>query len=373
MKVLIACGGTGGHIYPGLAIAEQLLDKKLCRKEEILFCGTSKSGGLRAILKEGYDLCQIQACGLRGFGPLSVIGFLGQNLKGFLRAFPLLKGFKPVAVIGLGGYSSFSVALASFVLRIPLLICEQNSIAGRANRFLAFLARKVAVAYPGAKDFFPAKKVVLTGNPVRRDLGRIEKREARRYFGLKEDEPVLLLFGGSQGAHRINEAMVGALRQKAENGDGGFLGQVQIIWVTGPADYDWVKDRHLPEGVILRPYLDEMPLGYAAADLIVARAGATSIAEMTMIGLPAILVPYPYATADHQYANARLLEENGAAKIIMDRDLSGEILAGEIKDLLNDREALRKMSRASLEIGKTLATKDITPLILEVAGLRIKD
>ncbi|MBU1615491.1 undecaprenyldiphospho-muramoylpentapeptide beta-N-acetylglucosaminyltransferase [bacterium] len=358
MRVLIACGGTGGHIYPGLAIAEELLDKKLCKKEEILFCGTSKSGGLKVILKEGYDLCQIRACGLGSFRPDKAIGTFFENLKGFLRSFPILKGFRPDVVIGLGGYSSFGIALASFILRIPLLICEQNSIPGRANRFLAFLAKKVAVAYPGAKDFFPAKKVVLTGNPVRRDLGKIERKEARRYFGLKEDEPVLLLFGGSQGAHRLNEAMVEAYEH---------LGQVRIIWVSGPPDYNWVKGHHLPKGVILRPYLDEMPEAYAAADLIIARAGATSIAEITALGLPSILIPYPYATANHQQANASFLEEHGAARIILDKELKGEVLVREIRDLLKDRETLRKMSEASLELGKILATKDITPLILEVA------
>ncbi|MBU1486685.1 undecaprenyldiphospho-muramoylpentapeptide beta-N-acetylglucosaminyltransferase [bacterium] len=358
MKVLIACGGTGGHIYPGLAIAGELLDKKLCQREEILFCGASKSGGLAVIIKEGYDLCQIEACGLGSFRPDKVIGTFFENLKGFLRSFPILKGFRPDVVIGLGGYASFGIALASFILRIPLLICEQNSIPGRANRFLAFLAKKVAVAYPGAKDFFSAKKVVLIGNPVRRGLGKIERKEAGKYFGFKEDGPVLLLFGGSQGAHRLNEAMVEALEH---------LGQVRIIWVSGPPDYNWVKGHRLPQGVILRPYLDEMPEAYAAADLIIARAGATSIAEITALGLPSILIPYPYATAGHQQANASFLEERGAARIIPDKELKGEVLVREIRDLLKDKETLKKMSEASRRIGKILATKDITPLILEVA------
>ena len=339
MKVLIAGGGTGGHVYPGIAVAEEL--RRRNPDAEILFVGGTRGIENVAVPEAGFRLRTIVT---RGFPrkawwrwPVAVLA----NVVGFLQAVLVVVSERPDVVLGTGGYVSGPVALASWMLRRPLLIQEQNSIPGLANRWLARIADEVHLSFVEARNWFTRKDhLKVSGNPVRAHILSGDHHHAVLEFGLAPGRPVVFIFGGSRGAHRINEAALDAMRRLKGRVD------VQFILQTGREDFEWAKkiveQEQLPMKVL--PFLQRIHQAYSAADLVVCRSGAMTLAEIAVCGTPAILVPYPHAAHNHQVVNASNLVDRGAAAMILDRELTGERLAKEIAHWLSDRPGLSRLS-----------------------------
>ena len=339
MKVMIAGGGTGGHVYPGIAVAEEL--RRLRPGAEVVFIGGKRGLEAQAVPDAGFRLRTIMT---RGFPRRMWWRWPGAalaNVVGLVQALWVVATERPDVVLGTGGYVSAPVAFAAFLLGRPLLIQEQNSIPGLANRWLARIADEVHLSFTEARGYFPRRdNLKITGNPVRAHVLGGDRAVALREFGLVEGRPTVFVFGGSRGARRINEATLEAMRLLKDRVD------VQFILQTGREDFEparrAVEEQRLPARVL--PFLRDIHLAYAAADLVVCRSGAMTLAEIAACGTPAILVPYPFAAHNHQEVNAMNLVERGAAALVLDRELTGERLAREIAHLLADRQALRKLS-----------------------------
>jgi len=281
----------------------------------------------------------------------------------------ILKRFRPDVVVGMGAYVSLPVVGAAVMRRIPTVIHEQNAVPGLVNRVLGRAATVVAVSYPDIKGFFPAvKRVEFTGNPIREEVLHAGEKEARKALDIEKARKVLLVFGGSRGAQRINDAVVEAYDYWRDSDS------LQIIHATGKINYEQVEkavEKLKTPGDKLNyrayPYLDNMGEAYAAADLLVCRSGATTVAEITSIGLPAILVPYPYATDNHQEKNGRHLEKTGAAKVILDKNLDGKLLYETVEPLILDEKELAKMAAASKTFGRPDAASALAELVIEVS------
>ncbi|HWR56141.1 MAG TPA: undecaprenyldiphospho-muramoylpentapeptide beta-N-acetylglucosaminyltransferase [Negativicutes bacterium] len=365
MKVLLAGGGTGGHIYPAVTIARGLQAAQPdC---EILFVGTRQGLEADIIPKEGFAFRAIDVQGMQRKLSWDTLRTIGKMLKGLVQSRRIIRSFQPDVVIGTGGYVCGPVVLLASLLRIPTVIQEQNVIPGVTNKLLARLVKLVLVGFPEAAKFFPRGAVIAApGNPVRTEIIDARKDEGLRAFALDPAKHTILVAGGSRGARTINEAMLQVYRDFA--GDRN----VQILHVTGTGEYESLKAKAQQNGIdcgengniILVPYLYNMPAALAAADLIVYRAGAVGLAEITVRGLPAILIPYPYAAENHQEYNARLLAEKGAAVVITDKELTGETLSRTISRLLSEPGKLTQMSAASRALGRPRATVDIVESIL---------
>lgn len=339
MKFLISGGGTGGHVYPGIAVAEEL--KRLGPDDEVVFVGSGRGLEATVVPQAGFRLRTILT---RGFPRRTWWKWPGAALANFIgvvQAIGILLTERPAAVLATGGYVSAPIAFAAFLLRTPLILQEQNSIPGKANRLFARVADEVHLSFVEARSYFQRRdNLKVTGNPVRAYILSGDRNASRAEFGLEPGKPTVFVFGGSRGAHRINEAALDAMRRLKGRVD------VQFILQTGRDDFEWAKGiveaEKLPARVL--PFLPRIHLAYAAADLVVCRSGAMTLAEIAVCGTPAILVPYPYAAHDHQTVNASNLVDRGAAAMILDRELSGERLAKEIAHLLADRTALSRMS-----------------------------
>jgi UDP-N-acetylglucosamine--N-acetylmuramyl-(pentapeptide) pyrophosphoryl-undecaprenol N-acetylglucosamine transferase len=339
MKVLIAGGGTGGHVYPGIAVAEELM--RIRPDAQVLFVGGRRGVEAHAVPEAGFRIRFVITRGLPRRAWWRWPAALLANAAGVIQALAVVMAEKPDVVLGTGGYVSGPVALAAILLRRRLVLQEQNSIPGLANRWLARVADEVHLSFTEARGYFARKdNLKITGNPVRSYVLGGDRSAGMREFGLVVGKPTVFVFGGSRGAHRVNQAGVDAMRRLKGRVD------VQFILQTGRDDYEWarqtVEAEALPARVV--PYLREIQLAYAVADLVVCRSGAMTLAEIAACGTPAILVPYPYAAHNHQEVNARNLVERGAAALILDRELGGERLAREIAHLLADRQTLRRMS-----------------------------
>jgi len=339
MKVLIAGGGTGGHVYPGIAIAEEL--RRIHPDAKVIFVGGRRGVEATAVPESGFPIRFVTVRGLPRRAWWRWPGAVLANAIGFVQAVWLVSMERPDVVVGTGGYVSGPVALAAFMMGRPLLLQEQNSIPGLANRWLARVAREVHLSFTEARGYFARKdNLKVTGNPVRAFILEGDRSTGVQEFGLIEGKPTVFIFGGSRGAHRINEASLDAMRRLKGRVD------VQFILQTGREDFEWAKQiaesEQLPTRVV--PYLRQIHLAYAVAELVVCRSGAMTLAEIAACGTPAILVPYPYAAHNHQEVNALNLVERGAAAMVPDRELTGERLAREIAHLLADRQTLRRMS-----------------------------
>lgn len=363
MKVLIAGGGTGGHIYPGIAVAEEL--KRIAPETQVLFVGGDRGLEGRVVPDAGFELATIAARGLPRRAWWRVPGALLANSGAFLKAMAILRQYKPDVVLGTGGYVSAPVVVAAWLARTPVLLQEQNAVPGLTNRLLARIANEVHVAFTEARSWFPRKDhLKLSGNPVRRMILSGDRRQALARFGLSEQLPTVFVFGGSRGARRINEATLEAMARLK----GGL--DAQFILQTGKEDFAWAKERaereQLPVTVV--PYLTHIHEAYAAADLVVCRAGAMTLAEIAACGVPAILVPYPFAAYNHQVTNAQNLSERGGAVIILDTDLTGERLGTEIQRLVKDRPTLIKMSSNARRFARPDAAERIARSLLDWAS-----
>ncbi len=339
MKVLIAGGGTGGHVFPGIAVAEEL--KAHHPNVEVLFVGGRRGLEATAVPDAGFRLRTLATAGFARRRPWTWPWAAVVNGFGLLQALWLVLTERPRVVLGTGGYVSGPVSVAAKLLGVPLLLQEQNSIPGLTNRWLSRIADEVHLSFIEARSYFPRRDHLrITGNPVRAYILSGEREQALREFRLDRDRPTLFIFGGSLGAKRLNAAALDALRKLKNRVD------VQCILQTGRDDHDLVQQavsaEQLPATVL--PFVKKMHLAYAAADLVVCRAGAMTLAEIAVCGRPSILVPYPYAAHDHQRVNAANLADRGAAVVIEDADLTGERLAKEIAHLLADRTTLSRMS-----------------------------
>lgn len=357
MRVLIAGGGTGGHIFMGVALARELVRRDPAT--ELLFVGGRRGLDARIIPQQGFKLELIDVEGLKGMSWKRLLMSLKLLPKSLWQSWRLIGRFRPDLAIGLGGYSSGPVLLAAALRGVPALIVEPNAVPGFTNRLLARFVDEAAVAFAEARQYLGGKGVE-TGVPVRPEFFSTARREPGEKFSL-------LAYGGSQGSHSINMALCGALPLLKPHRD-----RLAITHQTGEADFELVARAYRSAGFTadVRPFIDNMAEALAQADLVISRAGAATIAELTAAGKAAILVPFPGATDQHQRRNAQTLAARGAAIVIDQSKLSGARLAREILALMDDRERLAKMQEASARLARPNAAARIIDLALRLAGGR---
>lgn len=352
-RVVIAGGGTGGHLYPGIAVARELLRRQ--PDATVTFAGTARGIESRVVPREGFELDALRSAGLKGTSLAARIrGVLLLPLSA-IDAWRILSRRRPGLVIGVGGYSSGPVVLAAAIRRIPTLLLEQNAVPGLTNRLLSRVVSAAAVTFESTRGFF-GRRGFVTGNPVRPEFFNENPEPVARRQGV-------LIFGGSQGAHAINMAMVEAAPRLAAHPGG-----LAITHQAGERDVALVRDGYRRAGLDARvePYLFAMDREIAAADLVVCRAGATTLAELAAAGRASILVPLPTATDDHQRKNAEVLVQAGAAEVIEQRDLTGEVLGDRIVALLGDCERLTAMAAAARRLARPNAAAEIVDKALEL-------
>lgn len=352
MKLLIAGGGTGGHLFPGIAVAEEFLARD--KRNEVLFVGTWKGIEARVLPKTGYRLECITAAGIRGKGSLARAKGLAKFLYGYAQSRKILKEFSPDLVLGVGGYASAPALMAARGMQIPRFIHEQNAIPGFTNRMLAKVADKIFISLEESRTYFPEDKTLLTGNPLRRQILQQVALAEPRERG--DDAFHLLVFGGSAGAHRINLTMGEALSFLKEMKE-----RLRITHQTGENDLEDVTAAYEEQGFAadVVAFIDSMADAYRWADLIVCRAGATTLAEVTACGKPCIFIPYPHAVDDHQRRNAESLLKRGAGFVIIEQELSGEVLAKAIRDLMDDPARLKAVGEAAQGLARLDAAQAI--------------
>lgn len=367
MRIIVSGGGTGGHIYPAITIIRTL--QKKVDNLEVLYVGTSKGLEADIIPKEGLPFATVDLQGFkRSLSPVNILRAV-KALGGVFKAAGIVRSFKPDVVIGTGGYVCGPVLMAASIMGIPALIQEQNVVPGITNKILSKLVAKIATGSSVANKHFPAEKVVFTGNPIRSEVMDTDRQLGYEEFGLSSNRKTILVSGGSRGARSINRAMVDVLKHYADDD------RLQILHATGKGEYDDVVKRVADTGLDLDkvsnikvfPYLYNMPQAMAVADLAVFRAGATGLAELTAKGIPAILIPYPFAAENHQEANARAAEEAGAARMILNKDLTAQGLIELIEELLSDESILANMAASSKAIGRPKAADAIAEMIIELA------
>ncbi len=364
MKVLFAGGGTGGHLYPGVAMASEL--KKRAPGVEISFAGTPAGIEATEVPRLGYRLHLLPVRGLkrgRSLRDLAAnVGVLKDFALSLAQAFTIIRREKPDVVVGTGGYVSAPLLLAAQLSGRRTLIQEQNAFPGVTTRLLARMATEVHLSFAESRKFFGGSaKVFVTGNPAR-EFPPEPRRACLDFFGLEGDLPVLLVFGGSRGARAINNAMLRFC--------GRLEGKVNLIWQTGLLDAERVTAEASSSSTRwIGPYIQEMGKAYGAADLVLCRAGASSLAELTNLGKPSVLAPYPYAAADHQRHNARALVKAGAALMIEDDKLADDASLEAILDLVGDRERLDCMGRASRAEGHPGAAAELATRIIALSTL----
>lgn len=361
MRVIIAAGGTGGHLYPGIAIAREI--RKIDKKTEILFVVTRKPMDKRVIMREGFKCYTLPIKGLLGKGFSERMVFPLFLLVGMLFFLIILIQKKPRVIVGTGGYASFVPLFLGIVFGIPTLISEQDSYPGFSTRILSRYVSEVHIAHRRAKLFLSAKKLYLTGNPLRDSIFKGTRVEAGEYFNLDAKKKTILILGGSHGARSINSLFVAIMKDYS-------FPYIQFIFQTGKSDYKWVRES-LKKGetdVRLFPFIERMNLAYAAADLVFSRAGALAIAEITARGLPSVLIPYPYATRGHQEENARYMERIGASIVLLDRDLKSDRVVNLMHSLLKDEKRLKTMGGRAYSLCKRDAAKRIAKRVLSLGG-----
>ncbi|MFH1009150.1 MAG: undecaprenyldiphospho-muramoylpentapeptide beta-N-acetylglucosaminyltransferase [Candidatus Latescibacterota bacterium] len=361
VRVLLAGGGTGGHVFPALALADAIV--ACAPSARILFVGTERGMERTAVPESGYPMEMISVIGLRRRVSWEWLRFpvaLAASLRQTRRIF---RAFRPHLVIGTGGYVSGPVGFMARWFGLPLVIQEQNSYPGMTTRLLSGIADQVHLTFPESARFLLRKtNIQVSGNPTRSDIGLVGRTVGRARLKLARNKPTVCVIGGSQGAHSINVALSEALDRLTASG-------IQILWQTGKRDMAWASELSARYGDAVRPHeFVEMPTVLGAADLILCRAGAMTLAEIARCGLPAIVVPYPHATANHQEHNARSLVQSGAAELILDRELTGDRLAQRILALLKDRERLARMGRASRSLGRPMAAEHIAECGLRLVG-----
>lgn len=368
MKFLISGGGTGGHIFPAVSIANAI--KKAQPDAEILFIGALGRMEMEKVPAEGYRIIGLP---VRGFirplfhpGNLSVLLDLWRSIR---QAKKIIRDFRPDAAVGVGGYASAAALKAAAALGVPYILQEQNGFAGVTNQKLAKGAQKICVAYPGMERFFPAERIVMTGNPVRQKLLECTAtpEQAREAFGLDPQRKTIFITGGSLGARSVNNAIAAGLRQFEEAG-------IQVLWQTGKADGDkWEKAVEAAGCQLVHPtiFVSDMAMAYRAANVVISRAGAGGVNEVCLLGKASILVPLPTAAEDHQTANARVLSTSDAAILCPDKEAPTR-LVNEAIALVNDTERIARFERNAKALGRFGAADTIAKIVLDMVAQKGK-
>ena len=357
MRIIVTGGGTGGHLFPGIAFATGMQQRIPGCK--IMFIGTRRLMDQEALAEYDFEVDSIKCMGLKGMGIKGRIQSLLQMPAALLEARRLIKQFMPDMVFGVGGYVTGPVMVAARLSGIPLCIHEQNSVPGLANKMLSRVVNKIFLSIP-CQYSFPERKTVMAGNPVRREIIEASLKQKMDNGNRK----TLLVLGGSQGAHRVNSLVTEAVEMLVKE----YGNTLTVIHQTGKTDEEEVRSRYQQFGfqAEVKAFFQDMAELYSRADLVISRAGATTLAELSVMGLPALLIPYPYAADDHQRTNALYYGDGGAAKMVMENELSGERLAGEIRDLLGNPELMNRMSDNMRSMGKPGATDYIIDACLSM-------
>lgn len=346
MKIVVSGGGTGGHIYPALALIREI--QKENKNAEFLYIGTKNGLESTIVPREKIPFKSIHITGFKRKLSLDNIKTVLRFLKGVSDSKKMLKEFKPDIVIGTGGYVCGPVVYAAAKLNIPTIVHEQNSVPGLTNKFLSRYVNKVAICFEDAKEYFPKEKVVFTGNPRASEVNGKDGIRGRLSAGLSTTMPAVLIFGGSRGARPINDAVVKSLSEFGEK-------PYQVLYVTGDVHFKDVQNEvelvGNPKNVVIKPFIHNMPEVLSGIDLVVSRAGATTLAEITSLGIPSILVPSPYVTNNHQEKNARSLSDHGAAELLLEKDLNNKSLIQQIDKILLDTEYLQNMKAKAKKLG----------------------
>lgn len=354
MKVLFAAGGTGGHIFPAIAVANEVLRRD--KASEVLFVGTARGLETRIVPEAGFQLSLINSAGLKNVGFVGKIKGLSVLPKSFIEARQIIRQFRPHVVVGAGGYVSGPVLLMAAIMGVPTLVMDSNALPGFTNRQLARFVDKAALTFEASLPYF-GKKGAVTGNPVRKEFFEVPPKE-------RSEVAHLLIFGGSQGARAINNAMTDALPHLGELKD-----RLTITHQTGEADFEKIRELYSRSDYPMadvRPFIANMFEEFARADLVICRAGATTCAELAAAGKASIMIPLPTAADDHQRKNAEALEEGGAAKMLLQADLNGESLAELIRTTIGDAEKLSAMEAAAKAMGRADAAERTADLIEEL-------
>jgi UDP-N-acetylglucosamine--N-acetylmuramyl-(pentapeptide) pyrophosphoryl-undecaprenol N-acetylglucosamine transferase len=352
-RLLIAGGGTGGHLFPGIAIAREFMDRNA--QNAVLFVSTGNSFEQKTLSRAGFALETVSVAGIKGRGIWQKFKSLGLIPLGIVQSGSIIKKFKPDLVLGVGSYAAGPVALTAWMAGIPVVLHEQNILPGITNRVLARFARRIYVSFENTAGRFDTAKVRLTGNPVRREILQPAATEGHEDEGGPDRAPVLniLIAGGSQGAHAINMAMVAALPliQQKE--------RLSVVHQTGAADEECVRAAYAAKGInaVVAAFFDDMDRRYRQADLIICRAGATTVAEITAVGKAALFIPFPFAADDHQRLNAETLAAQGAAEMVEEKHLAAADLAERIERFANDRTALDRMADQARKLGRPEAAR----------------
>ena len=376
MRLVIAGGGTGGHLFPGIAVAEEFLSRD--SGNEVLFVGTERGIEARVLPRLGFRVEFIAAAGIRGKGGFSQVKAMAMLLYGYAQSRRILKEFRPDRVLGVGGYASGPVVLAARGMQIRRFIHEQNAIPGMTNKILARFAEEVFISLDESRRFFPEGKALLTGNPVRREILASAGNPPPPPFDKSLNFPLpqgegqgegglfrLLIFGGSAGAHSVNQAVMAALPSLA-----GFRERLTITHQTGENDLTEVREAYRREGFAAEvvPFINDMAGAYRDASLVVCRAGATTIAEVTACGKACIFIPYPHAVDDHQRRNAEALLKKGAGFMLLEQELSGESLARMIGELLVEPEKIEAAGNNARELARLDAARVIVDEMLKTGN-----
>ena len=362
MRIIIAAGGTGGHLYPGIAIAREI--KKIDRKVEVLFAVTKKAMDKEIVTREGFQCFSLPSKGLLGKSVKEKAIFPIFLMAGIIVFLGVFLNKKPCVIIGTGGYASFVPLFIGIILGRPTIISEQDSYPGLTTRLLSRFVTEVHIAHIKAKQCLGStKNVYLTGNPLRDTLFEGTRLDAITYFKLKKGMKTVLILGGSHGARSINKAFVEVIKHHK-------FPNIQFIFQTGESDYNWVVGslKGNDEDVKILPFIDKMNLAYSAADLVFSRAGALAIAEISARGLPSVLIPFPYATGGHQEENARYMQKRGASIMMLDKELETDKIVKVLDSLLNNREKLKMMSEKALSVFRKDAAKRIAERALILGG-----
>lgn len=356
-RIIISGGGTGGHIFPAIAIADEV--KRRNPNANILFIGAEGKMEMEKVPAAGYNIKGLKIAGFQRrltfsnfLLPFKIIGSL-------MKARSIVKEFKPQVIVGVGGYASGPALKAATMMKVPGVLQEQNSFPGKTNKILAKSVEKICVAYEGLEQFFPTEKIVLTGNPTRSEMVQIEgkREEGLNHYGLDGSKKTILIIGGSLGARTLNESVTGKLDELKDS-------DVQVIWQCGKLYYNQLKpiENDLPNNVKMVQFIDRMDLAYAAADVVISRAGAISVSELCLVKKPVILVPSPNVAEDHQTKNAMALVNKDAALLVKDVE-AREKLIPAVLELLNDDAKCSELSENIEGMGKPNATSDIVDTI----------
>ena len=359
-RIIISGGGTGGHVFPAIAIANAI--RVLDPASEILFVGAEDKLEMEKVPEAGYKIIGLPIAGLQRKLSIRNFSFFFRLIRSLRKSSAIIRDFKPDMAIGVGGYASGPILRTASRMKTPIFIQEQNSYAGLTNKLLASKAQKIFVAYPEMDKYFPVKKIILTGNPIRQDITGLppEREEAINFFGLDPDKQTILVIGGSLGARTINQSI--------ENGIEKLEGKFQVLWQSGKYYYEPIRERLLNKNfkhIHLLPFIKNMKMAYAAADIIVSRAGAGTISELAIIGKPVVLVPSPNVAEDHQTKNALALVNANAAVHVADKD-AGNNLVDTCIELLTNTERGDILSQNIKKLAIPDSAERIAKVILAV-------